>query len=141
MNRRNKKYRILYDAFDAIDGKPIRANDYSYDRVILNNFPLLTFPFYKKKRKENWKFLIFQPAENPHTPRFSRNIRTPSKSKTNLRAPSLDRKTPTSMADESEFNADKYENINMLKSFCCFWNKNNNFLMFQYMYVLRWSER
>jgi hypothetical protein len=23
MNRRNKKYRILYDAFDGIDGKPV----------------------------------------------------------------------------------------------------------------------
>lgn len=29
MNRRNKKYRILYDAFDAIDGKPLQA----YDKV------------------------------------------------------------------------------------------------------------
>lgn len=46
-------------------------------------------------------------SENPNTPRFSRNIKTPSKSKTNLRAPSLDRKTPTSMADESDYNADK----------------------------------
>jgi centrosomal protein CEP104 len=32
MTRRNKKYRILYDAFDAIDGKPIQA----YDRVRAN---------------------------------------------------------------------------------------------------------
>jgi len=29
MNRRNKKYRILYDAFDGIDGKPIQT----YDKV------------------------------------------------------------------------------------------------------------
>ena len=36
MNRRNKKYRILYDAFDGIDGKPVL----SYDRV---NFEIIFF--------------------------------------------------------------------------------------------------
>ena len=50
---------------------------------------------------------VIKPPENPVTPRFSRNIRTPSKSKTNLRAPSLDRKTPTSFVDESEFGGEK----------------------------------
>lgn len=29
MNRRNKKYRSLYDAFDAIDGKPLQ----NYEKV------------------------------------------------------------------------------------------------------------
>lgn len=40
------------------------------------------------------------------TPRFNRNVRTPNKSKTPVRGTSLDRKTPMSMADESEYNPD-----------------------------------
>jgi hypothetical protein len=77
MNRRNKKYRSLYDAFDSIDGKPIQQYDYS---------------------------------GGSQTPRPSRNVRTPTKnnrSKTPNRGTSSDRKTPTSMADESEYNPDK----------------------------------
>lgn len=77
MNRKIKKYRILYDAFDTIDGKPVQ----SYDRQ--NDYG------------------------NSHTPRFNRSsqVKTPSKSKS--RATSLERKTPMSMADESEYNPDK----------------------------------
>lgn len=74
MNRRNKKYRILFDAFDEIDGKPVHA------------------------------------YEGSTTPRFNnqRNVKTPVKSKTpNPRSLSIDRKTPLSMADDSDFNPDK----------------------------------
>ncbi len=45
-----------------------------------------------------------------HTPRNNRTtLRTPIKSKTPVRGTSLDRKTPMSMADESEYNPDKYD--------------------------------
>lgn len=47
MNRRNKKYRILYDAFDAIDGKPIQ----NYDRVNIPNI------FFSKKKKVIYNLL------------------------------------------------------------------------------------
>ena len=40
------------------------------------------------------------------SPRFNRNIRTPNKSKTPIRGTSVDRKTPMSLADESEYNPD-----------------------------------
>ena len=76
MNRRNKKYRSLYDAFDSIDGKPLQH----YDK-----------------------------NDGSHTPRPTRNVRTPTKnrSKTPNRGTSMDRKTPISMIDESEYNPDK----------------------------------
>lgn len=79
--RRNKKFRALYDAFDTIDGKPVQT----YDRQNMHS------------------------EMTSHTPRFNRNtLRTPIKSKTpNNRGTSLDRKTPMSMADESEYNPDK----------------------------------
>lgn len=102
MNRRNKKYRILYDAFDTIDGKPIRTNEY-YDKVN-KLFFFIRIKVLKKLNSFNFHFKL---NDNPNTPRFTRNIRTPSKSKTNIRATSLDRKTPMSMADESEYSADK----------------------------------
>ena len=42
------------------------------------------------------------------TPRYTRNhIRTPTKSKTPNRGTSMDRKTPMSLADDSEYHPDK----------------------------------
>jgi centrosomal protein CEP104 len=40
MNRRNKKYRIIYEAFDRIDGKPVQAEDK------VNNFKKITECFF-----------------------------------------------------------------------------------------------
>ena len=41
MNRRNKKYRQLYDAFDSIDGKPIQQ--YVSFRIFLTTNVLPNF--------------------------------------------------------------------------------------------------
>ena len=89
MNRRNKKYRILYEAFDNIDGKPLQVDAFGTGTGKPNESNVLT------------------------TPRSVRNLRTPvnnnsnnnsNKSKTPTRSTSMDRKTPMSMADESELN-------------------------------------
>ena len=88
MNRRNKKYRILFDTFDNIDGKQPNGGSQAaaYEQT---------------------------PST---TPRFNqsggtRNVKTPSKlttanSNKTPRSLSIDRKTPLSMADESEYNPD-----------------------------------
>ncbi len=81
MNRRNKKYRSLFEAFDSIDGKMPAPPVSGYGEI-----------------------------GGATTPRFNakpgRDVKTPSKSKT-PRSHSIDRKTPLSMADESEYNPDK----------------------------------
>ena len=83
MTRRNKKYRVLFEAFDGIEGKPTQ----SYEKM-----PGMGAPY-----------------ELAATPRFNaRNVKTPVKSKTPNRSTSVDRKTPISIADESEYNPDKY---------------------------------
>jgi centrosomal protein CEP104 len=51
-NRRNKKFRALYDAFDAIDGKP----PHTYDRV---NLTLINFSIITRNKSNKYIFLLF----------------------------------------------------------------------------------
>ncbi len=76
MNRRIKKYRILYDAFDTIDGKPLKL----YDNI--------------------------NGDSGSHTPRLNRSVvKTPSKSKSRAQSLDRT-KTPMSLTDDSEYNQD-----------------------------------
>lgn len=79
MNRRNKKYRSLFEAFDSIDGKGPPGG--------------------------------YENLGGTTTPRFGskagRDVKTPNRTNKTPRSHSIDRKTPLSMADESEYNPDK----------------------------------
>jgi centrosomal protein CEP104 len=73
MNRRNKKYRILYDAFDGIDGKPIQ----SYDKVsiLFKNLQITTDFIYFNSIQFDFEISLKTQVINRFLPVFWKFVR------------------------------------------------------------------